>query len=429
MDFTIKKRKEAKKSLTTKNVKDIKESKVSKNLKTDIPLSAKFEKFKEKKQVSQKKEVKKTKEKIEESVKSGESKKNDLIKHLKNKKKVKKKSFFNKKPKKHKQSILEKKHQLEDYLLKAGFKIKADALKKKTFLITLAVVSLLTIVSIAAAIINKKAVLDILLFNFGLWTAIFAAVYLFVWGFIYFTLDIRIYSRTKQVEEVLPDFLQLTSANISAGMPIDKALWFSIRPNFGILAKDIEEVAKATVAGEELGDSLINLSNKYDSIVLKRSINLLLEGMDSGGEMADLLNKIATDIQESRILKQEMGANVATYAIFITFASIGAAPILFALATQLLKIVISIAGGLDLSSSSSFSFEFSATQSMVDDFKIFCMMMLTVSSVFSAAIVAVIRKGKVKEGIRSIPLFVIISLILYYVAAWFLGKLLGGLIG
>ena len=42
---------------------------------------------------------------------------------------------------------------------------------------------------------------------------------------------------------VLADFLGLTSSNISAGMPIDRALWFAVRPKFGILAREIEEVA------------------------------------------------------------------------------------------------------------------------------------------------------------------------------------------
>jgi pilus assembly protein TadC len=61
---------------------------------------------------------------------------------------------------------------------------------------------------------------------------------------VFFYFDYKIYQRTKEIEEVLPEFLQLTSANISAGMTIDRALWFAVRPKFGVLAKEIEEVAK-----------------------------------------------------------------------------------------------------------------------------------------------------------------------------------------
>lgn len=342
-----------------------------------------------------------------------------------------KNKFKNKSKHKSKKTSLEQKQQLQDYLFKAGFSIKTDVLKKRVFYYSIVIVSFLSFLTLVLGVHNSKSSIDILLFNLGLWTALLAAVYLFLWGVIYFFLDLRIYSRTKQIEEVLPDFLQLTSVNISAGMPIDRALWFSIRPNFGILAKDIEEVAKETFTGEELKDSLIKLGEKYDSVDLKRSINLLLEGMDSGGEMADLLNKIASDIQESRILKQEMSANVATYAIFITFASIVAAPILFGLATQLLKIVIGIAGSLDLggASGSFFSLNISSSEKMISNFKFFCFLMLSVSAFFSASIVAVIRKGKVKDGIRNIPVFIIVSLLIYWLSTLLLGTFLGGFLG
>ncbi len=42
--------------------------------------------------------------------------------------------------------------------------------------------------------------------------------------------------------------------------------------------------------------------------------------MESGGEIGELLNKIAINIQETRIRKKEMAASVMTYAIFIGFA-------------------------------------------------------------------------------------------------------------
>ena len=88
-------------------------------------------------------------------------------------------------------------------------------------------------------------------------------------GFVFY-LNLRIYNRTKEIEKVLPDFLQLTAANISAGMSIDKALWFSIRPRFGILAKEIETVAKKSMSGEDLEQALKEFASKYDSPTLDR---------------------------------------------------------------------------------------------------------------------------------------------------------------
>lgn len=335
-----------------------------------------------------------------------------------------------KKQKKKRRTAQYRKKMLNSLLIQAGFDIRHERLSKTVFYLSLIFTAFFSLVTLIIASVNGKNVSDILVFNLGLWTAIFAFIYLFIWMTIYVYLDVRIFNRTMQLEEVLPDFLQLASTNISAGMPIDRALWFAVRPNFGVLAKEIEQVAKETIAGEELNESLRRFTDRYDSVMLKRSINILLEGVAAGGEIADLLNKIALDIQETKILRKEMSANVATYAIFITFASIIMAPLLFALATQLLTIIITITSSLDLGSSSSsfFALNLSTDPSSVSDFKWFSVFMLTISAVMSASIVAVIRKGRVKEGLRNLPIFVLVSLSIYFASSAFLGIFMGGLL-
>lgn len=327
-------------------------------------------------------------------------------------------------------STMEEKRVLAQLVQKAGHTWNPDALRRVVFRTTLTLIGLFTVITLVIAAVFQKSAGGLLVFYLGVWTAVFAFVYLFVWMVIYLYLDMRIYNRTRELEEVLPDFLQLASANISAGMPIDRALWFAVRPNFGVLAKEIEEVAKATLAGEELNKSLLAFTERYDSLILRRSINILLEGIAAGGEIAGLLNKISQDIQETKILRKEMSANVATYAIFITFASIVMAPILFALATQLLVIIVKITSSLDLSASSStfLTLNVKTSPKMVSDFRLFSIMMLSVSALMSASIVSVIRKGNVKEGARNLPIFLVVSLSLYFLISYAFSILLGSLI-
>jgi pilus assembly protein TadC len=250
---------------------------------------------------------------------------------------------------------------------------------------------------------------------------------LIIWAAVYFFLDYRVYQRTKELEEVLPDFLQLASSNIAAGMPIDRALWYAIRPNFGVLAKEMEDVAKATMAGEDLEASLLRLTERYESVMLKRSVSILIEGLHAGGEMADLLNKIALNIDEMKIMKKEMAANVTTYAIFITFASVIIAPFLFALSTELLTIIIKITSTLHLESSSMLTLG-TPDPHAVANFKIFAVFMLLISTMFSASLVSIIKRGNVIDGIKTIPVYAVIAIAIYYFSLWVLGGMFSGLI-
>lgn len=321
---------------------------------------------------------------------------------------------------------------LQDYLEKAGLEgIDAKKITKKIFKINIVICVILSLLVIFFGISMKAGLFRFLLILLVLWTIVFLLLLGIIWAAYLFYLDMKIFNRTKAVEEVFPDFLQLASANISAGMPVDKALWYAVRPGFGVLAKEIESVAKNTMAGEDLGNALTTFAKKYDSKVIQSSISLLLEGMAAGGEMAGLLNKISLNIEENKILRKEMAANVTTYVIFITFATIVAAPILFALANQLLNIIKEITGKLGSSmkvSSAFFSFGFSGEAIKGSDFAIFSYLVLIISAVSSACIVSVIKKGRVKEGISKIPIYAAVSVILYTLASLIISSLFKGFI-
>ena len=257
-----------------------------------------------------------------------------------------------------------------------------------------------------------------------------AYFYIFL-GFFLVVLNLKIHERTKQIEEVLPNFLQLVSANVRAGLPIDKAMWLSVRPRFGVLAKEIENAAKETMTGNELEQSLLNLSNKYDSPLLQRTVNLIVEGLKAGGEIGDLLDRIATDIQETHLIRQEMAENVTTYVIFISFTVLLAAPMLFGLSYGLLTVVQSITGNLaDVGTSSltNMPIKFSGPGIEMSDFKIFAITSLILTSFFSSLMIATIKKGTSKEGLKSFPWFAVITVILYLLMTKAVGYVFGNLL-
>lgn len=321
-------------------------------------------------------------------------------------------------------------HILEDYLLKAGYDTSPRTLNKQILISTGIITTLAIITIIILAILNSGILTKVLLTILVTTTLGFIALFLITYVLIFAYLDIKIYQRTQQIEEVLADFLQLTSANISAGMTIDRALWLAVRPRFGVLAKEIEEIAKATAAGEDLEKALMNFSKKYNSRLLKESVNLLIAGIEAGGEIGELLDKIATNIQETKLMRKEIGASVTAYSIFITAASILAAPFLFALSIELLGIVKSIASSIapaasDISTGA-ISFNIKTDGLTQDDFRIFSYFLLSITAFFSAAITSVIKTGNIKSGIKKIPIFVAVSLGLFTLASLLFQSLFSG---
>ena len=320
---------------------------------------------------------------------------------------------------------------MEEFLIKAGYNNTPKNLLNKILLYAMIITAVINVATIIYSAILQIPLQSIVLLTILTWTVLFAIIYLLSMLLTFGYLDIQIYKRTSQIEEVLPDFLQLTAANISAGMTIDRALWLAVRPRFGVLAKEMEEIAKATTAGEDLEAALISFSKKYNSRVLKESIHLLIAGLNAGGEIGVLLNKISTNIQEIKIMRKEISASVTTYVIFIGAASIVAAPLLYALSVQLLGVVQSIAGSIGSSTTSSstglgFSFSFSSDSLNIDDFRIFSMSILGITAIMSASIISIIKRGNVKSGLKNIPIFLGIAIIIYVASGILLGTLFSG---
>lgn len=241
---------------------------------------------------------------------------------------------------------------------------------------------------------------------------------------IYFILNIRIYNRTKELEDKLVDYLTLVSTNLKGGLSFEKSLWLSIKPDFGILAREVGLVSKKVMTGNDLSEALIEFSLKYDSPILRRSMNLIIGEIESGGRIVEVIDKVIVNLRKTRMLKEEMSANTVTYMIFIGSIVMVIAPALFALSSQLLQIIINFAaklGGTMSNASANLPISISEVNIDPGDFRTFSMLALGTIGTFSAFIISIIEKGDIRTGIRYVPLFVLVSLILYTIFSLVLG--------
>lgn len=330
------------------------------------------------------------------------------------------------------QKMLAKHQLLKNYLLKAGMESDPKVLSNWVFRICVSVnIIIAGYLIYSFSNLFKLGFLYILTLTLTVWAAVFIFTLFLFWLALYIVIDLLIYKRRVGLEEVLPDFLLLASANIRAGMPIDKALWYAVRPRFGVLAKEMEMVAKATMSGQDFETALYDFYKRYDSVVLKNTVNLLVESINAGGEIGALLNKISANIQTNNQMKKEIAAGISSYAIFITVAAIIIAPILFAISSQLLLAITSLLESVSVPAGIKSPLFFVGGKMGAgvksQDFLIFAVVNLFLTALFSAMIVTIIKKGEIKAGVRYIPIYIGTSLIIFFLARIVFGNVFGSL--
>jgi len=256
----------------------------------------------------------------------------------------------------------------------------------------------------------------LLIFSFLLWfitQLFFAALFIIL---VYFYLDLKIYYRTKNLEIMLPDFLQVVASNLKGGMSFENSLWSAIKPRFALLANEMAEVSKKVMTGYDVHKALVELSEKYNSTMLRRAVDLIISELESGGNIAELIDKIVDNMKKTRNLKEDMAASAITYIIFISVIVIAIAPLLFSLSYSLLIIVSQFLSKMLTATTNIQSMPFQFGEVMIDPkhFRIFSLSALSVISLFSSMIVSIVEKGDIKGGIKYIPLFLAGSLIFYF---------------
>jgi len=246
---------------------------------------------------------------------------------------------------------------------------------------------------------------------------------------IYFYVDLRIYLRTKKMEEMLPDFLQVVASNLKGGMSFENALLGAIKPRFTILANEMAEVSKKVMTGHDVRKALSELGEKYDSPMLRRAIDLMISELESGGQIADLIDKIVDNIKETKVLKEEISASAVAYTIFMAAIVIFIAPLLFSLSFHLLIVILNFVSRLTAATGRTGALPFSIGDVVVspDSFRYFSIAAIGVISFFSSLIVSIVEKGNIKSGLKYIPIL-ISSLVLYFVFMKVLSAVFSGLV-
>ncbi len=282
-------------------------------------------------------------------------------------------------------------------------------------------IALLLITSFATAIVLKLEAGLALLAGIGA-AGVFEVV-------LYSIMEFQIEQRKEFVENILPDYLQLTSANIRSGVTLSRAMVMAVRPEFKYFGNDISILGKQLYSGETMQNAFTQLGNKYRSATLKRTVRLILEADQYGGGMADLLGQISKDLRAQHMVQKEVSGQLFMYTIFIAFAALIGAPTLYGLTNEMIGVTSNIwskisVGALTQAPALGLSFiKLSKPLITPTDYYYFSLVAILVITGFGAFIISAISTGNAFKGIRYLPIFLIAGVAIFFVVGAFLSTM------
>jgi len=237
----------------------------------------------------------------------------------------------------------------------------------------------------------------------------------------YLLLYFQVENRTKIIEEVLPDMLQLIASNLKAGMTFFQAIKASLREEFGPLKEEIERATSKSLGKTGFNEALLDISRRVKSGTFDRVVRLLNTGIKAGGNVADILEGISKDMYENKSLKKELLRSSKTYVLFIMFTVLIGTPLLLAISIHFLDSVSSF----NIIQDVGFGMEAMAVGvSITSEFlTIISMVMLIITSVLASSLIGTIKEGNLKSGLKYSPLLVLGTILIFYTGRFLVGYL------
>jgi pilus assembly protein TadC len=209
--------------------------------------------------------------------------------------------------------------------------------------------------------------------------------------------------RAAELERLLPDALRQIASTLRAGIGIDAALEDIAKLKYGALSQEFERTVMEIRKGRQLNSALLALAHRSNSPLFERAFGLIVEGIERGAALADVLDAVSADIREVHTIQRERKTATTQQVLFLVATALIAAPLIMGL-------TIAIGEGL---------MKMSAKAILPDGMSGVVLLFVIIQAVISSLAIGVIRYGRMMRGGTFIVPFVIVAIFMFYVARFF----------
>jgi flagellar protein FlaJ len=211
--------------------------------------------------------------------------------------------------------------------------------------------------------------------------------------------------RAEELERALPDVLRQMASTLRAGVSIDAALEDIAKSKYGELSKEFERVVSEVKRGRTLENALLALARRAHSPLYDRAFHLIVEGIERGAALANVLEAVAGDIKEVHAAQRERKTTTTQPIMFLYAVALFACPFIIGLTVGVGGIEVEI-GGMEEAGGGGFPPEMTTI----------AMAYVMIQAFICGLAVGVIRYGKMSKGLGYSIAFFIASAVVFSIA-------------
>ena len=211
--------------------------------------------------------------------------------------------------------------------------------------------------------------------------------------------------REKEKEQMFLEFARNLVETVKAGTPISRSIIQIRNKDFGSLTPHVRKLANQIALGISVRQAFGVFASDVNNKIISRSIALIIEAEESGGEISLILESTAKSVSEIEDIKKERRAStynlvVQGYVIFIIFLVIMLVVQMYFI--PLMLKTVGEAGGLQAVGESAFGglSNPQVSEELTGSLGTLFIILILVQGFFAGLVIGKLSEGNIKAGIK-----------------------------
>ena len=222
--------------------------------------------------------------------------------------------------------------------------------------------------------------------------------------------DSHVKTKVRKIDAHFPSLLGDLAHLRRSGMPLGAAMGLVAQGQYGVLTKPIKWIDSQMTWGVTFEDALARFAKRYPTPLIRRSVSIIREASRAGGEIGEILETVAEDAHELKILDVKRKSETTPYLAVSYLSYFVFVAVIMILCTSFLPMMEVMA---EKAAETGAEAGAGGSSSDVELYKMLFFHALVVQGFFAGAVAGKIGEGSVLAGMKHSAIFVIVSFIVY----------------
>jgi len=219
--------------------------------------------------------------------------------------------------------------------------------------------------------------------------------------------------RISKLEAEFPAMVRDISLSVKSGMTLKGAMSMAAGGQYGALTRVIKQMDNMISWGVSFDDALLHFARKYPTVLIRRTVFTLIEASRVGGQLGEILEGIATDVEETKTLEKRRSSETKPYLMvcYISyFVFLAVIMIMSYVFLPMMKEASEATSGAALPSGMG---KFAVSDADLAKYNMLFFHALVIQGFFAGIVTGKMAEGKVVAGLKHSVFFIIVAVIAY----------------